>query len=139
MLISTTATSGFSSTAFCTASRPFAASPTTRQPRRELKTARAPRLTNPWSSTIRMRSFFMFVLPEGYHGPYRGALATGINLQPAADQFHPLLHTGDADTKFKPRLFFPSLFTGREAVANVANFQLEFRVTIHPYFGSVAS
>src|SRR5580658_5383986 len=75
---------------------------------------------------------------ERYRHAHGRAVTGGFDLETAADQFHSLLHTGDADTKFKPRLFFPSLFTSREAMPNVANFQLKPRVTIHSYFGSVA-
>src|SRR6267378_3541155 len=139
MPISTTATSGFSSIAMSTASRPFAASPTTLQPCREWRTARAPRRTNPWSSAIRMRSFFTFVLPKRYCHAHRCAVIGGINLKPPSDQLHSLLHAGDADTDLESGLVFPSLCTGRESVAEVTNFQREFRVAMNSYLGSLTS
>src|SRR2546427_1487627 len=125
MPMSTTATSGFSSIAFCTASRPFVASPTTLQPGREWRTARAPRLTNAWSSATRMRSFFTSVPLQRYRHAYCCAVTGKINIEPAANQFYSLLHAGDADTNFEAGLPTLCRLTDRGSVAPVAHFQRE--------------
>src|SRR5260370_12828465 len=137
MPISSMATSGFSLIAFSTASRPFAASPTTLQPCREGRTAPEPRRTSPWSSAIRMRRFFTIACLQ--RGRYRHAhsctLTCGINIKPAPDQLHPFLHAGDANTNFKPEFLFLARYTSRASVATVADFHCKIRVAINSYLG----
>src|SRR6266478_1956572 len=137
MPISSMTMSGFSFIAFSTASRPLAASATTLQPRRERRTAPAPRRTSPWSSATRMRSFFTFVRlqRQGYCHAYGCTSTAGINIKLAADQLHSFLHTANANSNFKPELFFLARYTGGSSAATVADFHRKIRVAIDPNLG----
>ena len=55
------------------------------------------------------------------------------------NQFHALLHAGDANTNFEPGLLFSSLLTCRGPVAKVTDFQREMRVAINSYLGFLTS
>src|SRR5882762_2891292 len=139
MLISSMTTFGFSFLAFSTASRPFAASPTTLQPGRECRTPRAPRRISSWSSAMRMRSFFMSFSCERYRYAHYCAVTAEMNIEPSTDQLHSLLHAGDADANLERRLLFPLRRAGRGLTAMVADFQREIRVAINSYLGSLTS
>ena len=52
----------------------------------------------------------------------RCAVIARINIQPSTDQLHWLLHAGNTNTNFEPRLLFSSLFSAREP-PQVADFQ----------------
>src|SRR5258708_7284828 len=132
------AMSGFSLLAFSMASRPFAASPTTFQPRGAWRRPRIPRRTSSWSSATKMHSFFPALPIQRYRHAHHRAAATGINIEPPADKLHSLLHAGDANSQRKWRFsVFP---VSRNSTAAVAYFQCDlFRVADNPYFSLQAS
>src|SRR5882724_12724411 len=126
MLMSRMATSGFSFIVFSTATRPFAAWPTTLQPGWEWRTPRAPRLTNSWSSAIIMRSFFTFVRLREVLSRVR-LCRDWWDRYPAARRSTSLApHTWNADTKLEPAFLHPTRYTDRWSLTKVANFQREF-------------
>src|SRR6266853_1377720 len=134
MLISTMATSGFNVFAFSTASRPFAASPMIVQPRRARRSPRMPRRTSSWSSTTRIRSFFVPLVICGYRRAHRGATTAGINVQPAADELYSLVHARDANSK--PKGQFASPQVSGNSTTFVAYLQCDpSRVALNPYLG----
>jgi len=118
---------------------PFAASPTTLQPRRASRRGRVPHRINPWSSAIRMRFFSCSISCERYRHAYGCAVTAEMNIKLPTDQFHPLLHAGDADANLERRPLFPLRRTGRDTLAKVADFQGEMRVAIDSYLGLLTS
>src|ERR1700722_18045428 len=86
-----------------------------------------------------MRSFFTIVPLQRYRNAYRCPVTTEVNLESPSDPLHPLLHAGNAYTKFQPGLLSGVGLAGSCPGTGVADFQCEVRIAVNPYSGFVTS